>query len=143
MFFFEIKKKGKAENQKSSFSFKKRFKKEKNTSSFDLKKGKKKNIKQKNLLVLCFFSTNAQLSFSPNQTHTRFFPNGALVGAGSLWPHLEHLQECSVGDPAKIFLTSKFSYLLFPNPTHKTKIGMQIGGYHLHQLDQASQFIQF
>jgi len=23
----------------------------------------------------------------------------------------------------KIFLTSKFSYLLFPNPTHKTKTG--------------------
>jgi hypothetical protein len=27
----------------------------------------------------------------------------------------------------KIFLTSKFSYLLFPNPIHKTKIGTAIG----------------
>ncbi len=27
------------------------------------------------------------------------------------------------GDPAKIFLTSKFSYLLFSNPTHGTKTG--------------------
>jgi hypothetical protein len=35
----------------------------------------------------------------------------------------EHLQWCSVCDPAKIFLTSKFSYLLFCNHTHKTKAG--------------------
>jgi len=35
----------------------------------------------------------------------------------------ELLQWCSVCDPAKIFLTSKFSYLLFSNPTHKTKSG--------------------
>jgi hypothetical protein len=31
--------------------------------------------------------------------------------------------QCSVCDPAKIILTSKFSYSLFSNPTHKTKIG--------------------
>ncbi len=32
--------------------------------------------------------------------------------------------ECSVCDPAKIFLTSKISYLfIFPNPTHKTTTG--------------------
>jgi hypothetical protein len=31
-----------------------------------------------------------------------------------------------VCEPAKIFLTSKFSYLLFYDPTHKT--GVQIGG---------------
>ncbi len=32
--------------------------------------------------------------------------------------------ECSVCDPAKIFLKSKISYLLFfSNPTHKTKTG--------------------
>jgi hypothetical protein len=35
----------------------------------------------------------------------------------------EHLQWCSVCDPAKIFLTSKFSYLLFSNLTHKTETG--------------------
>jgi hypothetical protein len=29
---------------------------------------------------------------------------------------------CSVCDPAKIFLIYKFSYLLFSNPNHKTKI---------------------
>jgi len=34
---------------------------------------------------------------------------------------LEHPHWCSVCDPAKIFLTSKFSYLLFCNPTRKTK----------------------
>jgi hypothetical protein len=31
------------------------------------------------------------------------------------------LQRCSVCVPAKIFLISKFSYLLFSNPTHETK----------------------
>jgi hypothetical protein len=36
---------------------------------------------------------------------------------------LEHLQRCSVCDPAKIFLTSKFSYLPFFNPTHQNKTG--------------------
>jgi hypothetical protein len=36
---------------------------------------------------------------------------------------LEHLQWCSVCNPAKIFLTSKFHYLLFGNPTHKTVTG--------------------
>jgi hypothetical protein len=34
---------------------------------------------------------------------------------------LEHLQRCSLCDPAKIFFTSKFSYLLFC--THKTETG--------------------
>jgi hypothetical protein len=36
---------------------------------------------------------------------------------------LEHLQRCSECDTAKIFLTSKFSYLPFSNPTHKNKTG--------------------
>jgi hypothetical protein len=31
--------------------------------------------------------------------------------------------QCSICDPAKIILISKFSYSLFSNPTHKTKIG--------------------
>jgi hypothetical protein len=39
---------------------------------------------------------------------------------------LEHLQHCSVCDPyvilQKIILTSKSSYLLFSNPTHKLKL---------------------
>jgi hypothetical protein len=38
---------------------------------------------------------------------------------------VERLQLRSVCDPAKIFLTSKFSYLLFffPTQTHRTKMG--------------------
>jgi hypothetical protein len=36
--------------------------------------------------------------------------------------YLEHPHQCLVCDPAKIFLTSKFIYLLFCNPTHKTEI---------------------
>jgi hypothetical protein len=36
---------------------------------------------------------------------------------------LEHLQRCSVCDPAKIFFTSKFSYVLFCNPTNKSETG--------------------
>jgi hypothetical protein len=35
----------------------------------------------------------------------------------------EHLQRCSVCDPAKIFFTSNFSYVLFCNPTNKTETG--------------------
>jgi hypothetical protein len=52
---------------------------------------------------------------------------------------LEHLHQCSVCDPAKIFLTSKFSYLLLSNPTHKTKTstlqrgGSLLMGTHLDQ----------
>ncbi len=36
---------------------------------------------------------------------------------------LEHLQRCSICDPAKIFFTSKCSYVLFCNPTNKTESG--------------------
>jgi hypothetical protein len=35
----------------------------------------------------------------------------------------EHLQCCSVCDPAKNNFTSKFSYVLFCNSTHKTATG--------------------
>jgi hypothetical protein len=35
---------------------------------------------------------------------------------------------CSICDPEKIFLASKFSYLLFPSPRIKLKLGLQIGG---------------
>ncbi len=37
--------------------------------------------------------------------------------------HPRHLQWCSVCDPVKKKFTSKFSYLLFCNPTHKTETG--------------------
>ncbi len=37
---------------------------------------------------------------------------------------LEHLQRCPVCDPATIFFTSKFSYTLFCNPTHKPETGI-------------------
>jgi hypothetical protein len=36
---------------------------------------------------------------------------------------LEHLQQCSICDPGKIFFTSKFSYLFSCNPTNKTEAG--------------------
>jgi hypothetical protein len=36
---------------------------------------------------------------------------------------LEHLELCSACDPAKIFFTSKFIYVLVCNPTHKTENG--------------------
>jgi hypothetical protein len=42
------------------------------------------------------------------------------------WWYLEHEQKCSVCDPAKIFFTSKFSYLLFCNPPLKLKLRQQI-----------------
>jgi len=37
---------------------------------------------------------------------------------------LEHLRWCSVCNRAKIFFTSKFSYLLFSNPSHNTETGI-------------------
>jgi hypothetical protein len=37
---------------------------------------------------------------------------------------LKHLQRCSACNPAKLFFTSKFSYLIFCNPTHKTETGI-------------------
>jgi len=37
-------------------------------------------------------------------------------------------KQCAVCDPAKIFLTSKFSYYLFPTSPTKLKLGLQIGG---------------
>jgi hypothetical protein len=36
--------------------------------------------------------------------------------------YLEHPHRCSLCEPGKIFLTSKFSYLLFCDPTHKTEM---------------------
>jgi hypothetical protein len=48
------------------------------------------------------------------------FRNYTLVNpqVGSPWD-LGVRQQCSVCDPAKILFTSKFSYVLFRNPTHK------------------------
>jgi len=39
------------------------------------------------------------------------------------WALVEMLQLCSICNLAKIFFTSKFSYLLFCNPTHKAETG--------------------
>jgi hypothetical protein len=36
---------------------------------------------------------------------------------------LKHFRQCSICDNTKIFFTSKFNYVLFCNPTNKTKIG--------------------
>lgn len=37
------------------------------------------------------------------------------------WWYLEHEQKCSVFDPAKMFFTSEFRYLLFCKPTPTTE----------------------
>jgi len=41
--------------------------------------------------------------------------------------YIKHLQQWSVHDPAKLLLTSTFSYLLFPNLTQQTKIATANG----------------
>jgi hypothetical protein len=41
---------------------------------------------------------------------------------------VKHLQHGSVCDPAKLFLTSKFSYLLSFFPTSPIKLKLQIDG---------------
>jgi hypothetical protein len=60
---------------------------------------------------------------------------------GVPWERLnEHLQRCWVCDPAKIFLTSKFSLYSFSATPHiKFKLGPQIGGGLLiaNHLDQS------
>ncbi len=41
-------------------------------------------------------------------------------------PKPDDLEQCSIYDPVQMFLTSKFSYLLFLNPHRKTKTGTAI-----------------
>ncbi len=61
------------------------------------------------------------------------------------WVHerhdtLKHPQRCSVFDPAKIFLTSKFLFFIFfPTPSIQLKLELQIGGRLLiaNHLDQS------
>jgi hypothetical protein len=60
-----------------------------------------------------------------------FYYSNHPFGSTLIWWHnllcwcrfLEHLHRCSVCDRGKIFFTSKFSYLIFCNPTHKTETG--------------------
>jgi hypothetical protein len=53
---------------------------------------------------------------------------------------IEHLQRCSVCDPAQIFFTSKFSCLVFCNTTNKIEIGTSNRwGNHLHQIIMMGQ----
>jgi hypothetical protein len=64
-------------------------------------------------LLRFFSSMNDKAQGSSTQT---------LLGFFNSWV-LEHLQRCWVCDPEKIFFTSKFSYVLFCNPTNKTETG--------------------
>jgi hypothetical protein len=63
-----------------------------------------------------------QLLQSPD-TVQRNFPLSSLFSNVMVHLALELLQRCSVCDPAKIFFTSKFSYLILFNPTHQAQIG--------------------
>jgi hypothetical protein len=53
-----------------------------------------------------------------------------LVTLHPPWTGMEvYLQQCSSCDPAKLFFTSKFSYIYsFATPPIKLKLGQQIGG---------------
>lgn len=44
-------------------------------------------------------------------------------GVDSLSSVVEHFQWCSICELSKIILTSKFSYYVCGNPTHKTETG--------------------
>ncbi len=66
---------------------------------------------------------NKKCSKGPKETFgEKNPPNSPYLKASqiAIW---EHLQRYSVCDSAKIFFTSKFSYVLFCNPTHKTETG--------------------
>ncbi len=60
------------------------------------------------------------------------------MGSSALSMSKKKSEQRSLFDPAKIFLTSKFSYLLFPNPSHKTKIGNAIDERLLIATDKLS-----
>jgi hypothetical protein len=65
---------------------------------------------------------------STSRMHT-FLSDFVLVMGKSKSKSLEHLQGCSVCDPAKMFFTSKFSYVLFlQTPLIKLKLRQQICG---------------
>jgi hypothetical protein len=78
-------------------------------------------------LQILIFSSRERVKILPfSFDNLQHVPQGVKCHATNF---LEHLQWCSVCDPAKIFFASKFSYILFCNPTtHKTKTGQQIGG---------------
>jgi hypothetical protein len=64
----------------------------------------------KKILYHQFFSLSLSLSLS-------------VVAHFQLLSPSEQLDLCSVCDPPRVFLTSKISYLLFLNFTHKTETG--------------------
>jgi hypothetical protein len=66
--------------------------------------------------------------------HLSWFKNLACLTA------LEHLHRCSICDLGEIFFTSKFSSVLFCNPTNKTETGTANRGGRLlraNHLDQS------
>jgi hypothetical protein len=65
-------------------------------------------------------------------------PHGFFCSQHDCTYSFKKTEQRSLFDPAKIFLTSKFSYLLFPNPTDKTKIGTAIGERLLIATDKPS-----
>jgi len=90
------------------------LKKFKNTQiNVNLKKGSKCHkhigIPQSNHMAIKFFYFSKMLW------------NLAFINHLYLKTPLEHLQGCSICDLVKIYFTSKLSYVLFCNPTHKTK----------------------
>jgi hypothetical protein len=64
------------------------------------------------------------LSAPPTPQFDMHFPHQHAI-----WS-LEHLQQCSVYDPAKFFFTSKFGYVLFCNFINKIETGTanRVGG---------------
>jgi hypothetical protein len=71
-------------------------------------------------------ATHGRFYWSSSQSASCVFlsvKSGYLSFAYNQKSKFEHLQQWPLCDPTKIFLTSKFSYLLFSTPTHKTKTG--------------------
>ncbi len=71
-------------------------------------------------------ATRGRFYWSSSQSASCVFlsvKSGYLSFAYNQKSRFEHLQQWPLCDPTTIFLTSKFSYLLFSKPSHKTKIG--------------------
>ncbi len=75
-------------------------------------------------------STLQEWEDTNSQIHLQFLNPPKKSSASYIGLLLEHLQLCSVCDPAKMFLTSKLEFFTFfcPNPPIQLKLGLQTVG---------------
>jgi hypothetical protein len=90
----------------------------------------RKNISEKNIFLTLTISTDLE----NNIIRVKL---AQILKYSNTPYYLEHPHQCLVCDPAKIFLTCKFIYLLLCNPTHKTEIANRWELLRANYLDQS------